>query len=306
MTEAVPIEKAVAQRPFRVVTHKSALVATFAPFGAEQDLGGNVDPDTAGHTLWWASPDWLAQVLAAGVKLPQLLSPTPGFFAGLDRRWLQRQVGHLRKGDVSGFYAKHASMAVDHPQVVVSTGTDRSELLPPVYASAELISTGQFPPGYDRLDDQVALQLEEPLPCVVEARYWIAHNEVTAACAYRIGDVGWDAALFLEMLFNQEARELLQIADPFAADFAAEVVGPPGYVVDIGVTMDGTATVLRAWPSWAADPLSASPVGVFRSVLAAHDFDLDFATNDVWRWTPDLRIYDRSRLIRPTEEETDV
>lgn len=290
-------------RPFLMVTHKSGMVGRFASFGAAQDLGGGVDRDTAENTVWWAPQDWLAQVLAAGVKLPQLLAPTPGFIAGLG---LQRKIVHLRKRDVPGFYAKHPDLIQDHPEVVVSTGSEHSELKPPVWTGAYRLAKGEFPPPYDSLGPDVLLQLEEPTASVVEARYWITRGEVTAADAYRIGQIGWESPLFVEIMFNEQARELLTLADRFARDFAANHAdyAPPGYAIDLGVSIDGVVSVVRAWPSWSADPLSADPTGVFRSILAAHDFDLDFADNDPWRWNPDPEIYDRSYLIEPTKEDT--
>lgn len=299
--EAEEISTTPASRQFRVVTHKTPLAHCFDKFGAEQDLGANVDPASVAQTLWWCSQDWAAQVLLAGVQLPQLLAPTPGFVTGLDREFLNREAGTLRKKDIPNFYAKHPRFLAEVPTVVVSTGTDHSELMSPVVAQAEDLAQGILPAPYDSLPEEVMVQLDQPLGCVVESRYWVAHRELTAACPYRMGMISWESPLFLEMLFNNQGRDLLAIADAAATSLAAEADGPPGYAVDLGVTLDGTVTVLRAWPAWAADPFSADPTGVLRAIAAAHDFE-NTADLDRWRWTPDLRIYDRSRLAEAETE----
>ena len=282
-------------RPFLAVTHKSPLVRSFEPFGAVQEFGGNVNPDTASQTLWWCSQDWASQVVQAGVDIGQLLSPTPGFVAGLNQRWLHRKVGTLRKRDVPGFYAKHPDYLTNYPTVILSTGTEHSELLAPVVASTTDLAQGTFPAPYTGLHDGVLIQLDEPLSCVAEVRYWVAHGELTAACPYRLGMIGWESSLFLEMLFISQGRDLITLADETAKNFAAEVEAPPGYVLDLGVTLEGQVTVLRSRPAWSAEPFSADPTGVLRAIVASHDFDrsVDY---DRWRWTPDMKIYDRSHL----------
>ena len=289
-------------RPFYMVTHKTSLARYFGHLGVEQHFGVNVNPATAPISLWWCSQDWAAQAATAGIELPQLLAPTPGFVARLDKKkWLKRDVGHLRKSDIPSFYAKHPDYLVEHPQVILSTGGEHTELIPPAVCTAEDLAAGNYPAPYNLLPGDVFLQLDQPLPCVIEVRYWVANGELTAACPYRLGMVGWDSNFFLEMLFNEEGRLLVGMADEVAGRFANEVDGPPGYAFDLGITTEGTVTVLRAWPSWAADPLAAEPMGVWTSIVAAHDFD-QMVDLDVWRWDPDQRIYDRS-IFADTETE---
>lgn len=289
-------------RPFLVVTHKTPLSRLLAPYGAEQNLGGTVDPEMAALTLWWCSQDWASQVLAAGVALPQLLAPTAGFVARLDRKWLNREVGHLRKRDIPAFFAKHPGYLDEHPQVILSVGAEHSELRPPVVALSGDLAGAVFPSPYDGLPGDVVLQIDQPLDCAVEVRYWITDGQLTAACPYRMGVVSWESPLFLEMLFNTRGRELVGVADDAAKSFAAEVAGPPGYAVDLGVTLDSQVTVLRAWPSWSAEPFSADPTGVLQSLVASQDFD-QIVDLDVWRWDPDLRIYDRAQPGTDESEE---
>lgn len=291
------VEEDTPTRPFRVVTHKPSVVAVLAPFGGSQDVGISVDGDTAAHSLWWMPTDWAVQVLNAGIGLPQLTAPGPGWIAGLPERFLHRRVGTLRKRDVARYYEKHPGAADSHPQVVLSTPGESTELLPPQVVNSADLADGVLPPAFARLPDATLLQLDEPLPCVVEVRCWIARGDVTASAPYRLGMVGWDSNLFLEMLFNAEGQRLAEVAVDAARVIAAGVDGPPGYALDLGVTVGGTVTVLRAWPAWSAEPLHAEPAGVFTALAAAHDFD---HVNQKWRWSPDLNVY-----ARPTLEESD-
>lgn len=300
--EADEVEDAPATRPFKVVTHKPAIVAVLAPFGGTQDVGISVDNDTAAQTLWWMPTDWAIQVLNAGIELPQLTAPTPGWLAGLPERFRNRKVGTLRKADIPRYYAKNPDVAESHPQVVLSTPGEMSDLLAPQVVTAADLAQGILPPGYERLPDSTLLQLDEMLACVVEARCWVAHGEVSAVAPYRLGMVGWDSSLFLEMLFNADGQKLTEGALDAARVIAKEVDGPPGYALDVGVTVDGITTVLRAWPAWAVEPLHADPTGVFTALAASHDFD---HTAAAWRWNPDRNVYTRpqAETAAPTEEE---
>ena len=286
-------------RPFKVVTHKPAIVAVLAPFGGTQDIGISVDSNTADQTLWWMATDWAVQVLGAGITLPQLTAPGPGFVAGLPERFRNRKVGTLRKCDVVKYYQKHPDAAATHPQIVLSIPGEITDLLSPEVVNAADLAQGIVPDNFARLPETTLLQLDEMLACVVEVRCWIADGEVTAAAPYRLGMVGWDSALFQEMLFNAEGQALCQGALDVAKVIAKEVDGPPGYALDIGVTVDGITTVLRAWPSWAVEPLHAEPTGVFAALAAGHDFD----HTGKWRWNPDLNVY--ARPESPTPEPTE-
>jgi hypothetical protein len=306
MTEPIVIDAEVESdppdtRPFLAVTHKPGVVNVLSTFGARQDIGVSVNPETAADTLWWMNQDWAAQVLANGIELPQLLAPDAGWVATLNREWLNREVGTLRKVDVPRFFAKHPHYLTDHPQVVVSVPGEHTELLNPQILKSDDLAQGILGP-FDRLPDNSMVQLDQMLACVVEVRFWIADGQVTAAAPYRVGMVGWESTLFMEMLFNAQGQELTQKAADTAATIAAEASGPPGYAIDMGVTLDGTITVLRAWPAWAADPLHADPVGVFMAITAAHDFE---HAAPQWRWAPDMAVYDRAvqESDPPTESE---
>ena len=282
-------------RPFRVVTHKPGIAGVLTPFGAVQDVGINVDPDTASRTLWWMPQDWAIQVLRAGVELPQLLAPHPGYMAGLDEGWLNREVGIFRKKDIQSFFEKHPEYLEEHPQVVVSTPGETSELLPPRVASSASLALGVID-GFESLPDDSMLQLDEPKACVVEVRCWVTDKIVTAAAPYRIGSVGWESGLFLEMTFNTDGQALVGKGIEAASQIARTYPSPPGYAIDIGLTIEGEVTVLRVWPAWAAEPLHADPIGVLNSITAAHDFDRRYPQ---WVWSPDMNVYNR-----PQAEDT--
>lgn len=57
---------------------------------------------------------------------------------------------------------------------------------------------------------------------------------------------------------------------------------PPGFVIDVGLTADGSWQLLSAGPSWAAAFHLANPSGVVASILAGQEPD-----HDHWRWVPD-------------------
>lgn len=307
MTEPIIIDADVESdppdtRPFLVVTHKPGVVNVLAPFGAQQDIGISVDPETADQTLWWMSQDWAVQVLKADIDLPQLTAPDAGWVAALDRKWLNREVGTLRKGDIPSFFAKHPEYLTNHPQVVVSVPGEHTDLLSPQVLNTDDLAQGKIG-SFDRLPDTSLLQLDAMLACVVEVRFWIADGQVTAAAPYRIGMIGWESSLFMEMLLNVQGQELAAKATDVAKELASTASAPPGYAVDLGVTIDGTVTVLRAWPAWAADPLHAEPVGVLSAITASHDFE---HAAPQWRWSPDMAVYDRAvvKTDSPTESET--
>lgn len=308
MTETQAMEENPSQtlgaRTFRVVSHKTSMVRFFEAYDGQSDLGVTVDSERAATDIWWMPQDWAIQVLNTGIELPQLLSPTPGWLAGLPAEWKGREVGTLLKRDIPRFFVQHPEYLEDHPQVVLSVPGEHTELIPPRVLDTGRLASGDLA-GFESLPDDVLLQLDEMLPCVVEVRCWVAEGTVTTATAYRIGMVGWDSALFLEMLFNAEGQQLQQRAVEFAQGLAQDLANqaPPGYAIDIGVTLDGICTALRAWPAWSAEPLSADPSGVFAALIAAHDFEHRHAQ---WRWNPDRRVYQRPddpQESEPTEGE---
>lgn len=294
-------------RNFRVVSHKTGLVKFFEAFGGQSDLGVSVDSEKAATDLWWMPQDWAIQILNAGIELTQLLAPTPGWLAGLPPEWKGREIGTLLKRDIPRFFRQHPEYQEKHPQVVLSIPGEHTELVVPRVVASEHLAEGVVP-GFESMPDDILFQLDEMLPCVVEIRCWVADKTVTAATPYRIGMVGWDSVLFLEMLFNAEGQDLQRQAVEFAQGLVSEVEAPPGYAIDIGITVDGTCTPLRVWPAWGVEPLSADPAGVFSALAASHDFD---HAHPQWRWTPDRRVYERPASSDPapqteSEEPTDV
>lgn len=290
-------------RTFRVATHRTPIVALFAAQGAIHEQLQTINTDTAADELWWIPQDNAHRLLSSGVELPQLTAPDPGWIAALDESWTGRPVGTLRKGDVAKFYAKHPDRLDTDPEVVLSIPGENTELRPPELVAAADLANGEMPGHFNSLPGHCMVQLDGIAPCVVEGRFWITDGKVTAAAPYRIGTISWGSSLFLEVLTDSTAVQLLESALDTAERLASEIDGPPGYAVDIGGSMDGQTPVLRAWPAWAADPLSADPAGVYAALEASHDFNGD---HDRWRWLPDPAVYDRSLLFpAPQQPQTD-
>lgn len=289
-------------RDFLVVTHKPGVLFPFMAFGARQDIGISVDPDTAPHTLWWMGQEWASRVLAAGVGLPQLTAPGPGFIAALDEKWLHRRSGTLRLCDVQGYFSKHPEQVRNNPQVIISTTAgDFPEMLPSRLVNTDDLVEGKIPSGFDRLPPDVFVQVDEVFSCVAEVRCWVADGKIVATSVYRLGMVGWDSSLFLEMLFNAQGQELIAKAVGHASNLVSEVSGPPGYALDIGTNLEGVSTVLRAWPSWAVEPLSGNAEGVYQSLVASQVFE----GQNLWEWSPEPAYYDRS-LFFDQENDREV
>ena len=290
-------------RTFRVATHRTPFVALFAAQGAIHEQLQTVDAETAAEELWWIPQDNAHRLLSSGVELPQLTAPDPGWIAALGEGWTGRPVGTLRKGDITKFYAKHPERLDTDPEVVISIPGEHTELRPPEIAAAPALADGDMRGHFSSLPGHCMVQLDGFMPCVVEARFWIADGKVTAAAPYRIGTISWGSALFIEALTDSTAVQLLEGALDTAERLASEVDGPPGYAVDIGGTMDGQTPVLRAWPAWAVDPLSADPAGVHTAIKASHDFNGD---HDRWRWIPDPAVYDRSLLFPAPQQQPET
>lgn len=88
-------------RPFIVVTHKNWLAEQFAPMGAKQSHGFDIDPDTALDAIWWAPGAWVAAACRAGVQLP-LMSNGPYWLDELPPEYRRRYVftgsmGYIRQ-----------------------------------------------------------------------------------------------------------------------------------------------------------------------------------------------------------------
>ncbi|ACL42255.1 hypothetical protein Achl_4304 (plasmid) [Pseudarthrobacter chlorophenolicus A6] len=57
---------------------------------------------------------------------------------------------------------------------------------------------------------------------------------------------------------------------------------PPGFSIDVGLTMEGSWQLISAGPSWAAAYHLANPSGVVASILSGQAPDYNH-----WKWVPD-------------------
>ncbi|WP_432394962.1 hypothetical protein ACRQ5B_14320 [Pseudarthrobacter sp. L19] len=57
---------------------------------------------------------------------------------------------------------------------------------------------------------------------------------------------------------------------------------PPGFVIEGGLSADGSWHLISAGPSWSAAYHLSNPSGVVASILAGQE-----PGNDLWKWVPD-------------------
>jgi hypothetical protein len=259
-----------ASREFRIVTNRRWLVERFSELGAVHDDGSEIDPAAAVETVWWAPGAWVASAAAAGVRLPLL---------ACGARWLTTVPSEWR---VSGV---QVCALAEVPRVVA--GADQPRFLKLAEAKVDSFRARVFRPPFTyladtlsqfRFPDDTLIQISDVVEFVVEARFFIAHELVTARSLYRVGDDIWGATQFAR---HDECAELPAM-ETLAAQLAAQVPAPPGYVLDIGITDDRRPLVIEANPAWSSGPYDADPAGVLEAITAAHDFERRYPE---WAWT---------------------
>lgn len=256
-------------RPFRIVTHRNWLAEQFAPFGAVQDFGFDIDPTTARDTLWWAPGAWVASALKAGVRLP-LLSCGP--------HWQVPQMG--RRVATGRLDQLHSPAVGFGDRVFVKVAEAKVESFPAQIFenNRHLADTlAQF-----HLPGDTILQVQEPVDFFAEARFFIAHGQIVASSIYRIYGLIWGAAAWPDGLTGAR-RDALELLTRFARDVVASAPQPPGWVLDVGLTPDGQRLVVEANAAWSSAPYDADPAGVVRAITAAHDFA---GEHPGWAWEP--------------------
>lgn len=265
-------------RRFEVVTHKRWIAELFGPLGARQNMGFDIDPETALDTIWWAPGAWVASAHRAGIQLP-LLSCGPDWLTNVPMEYRGRRVQNKTIDEI--FPGKTRPTFAKLPEV-------KHDGVPAqVYGECYLRDTlKQY-----NLPAETVWQLQEPVEFIHEARYWIAHREIVAASMYKInnviwGDPRWDEVQF-DCLSSQEAMDIL------ARKVVRDVGQPPGWVLDIGMTEDGPL-VIEANAAWSSGPYDGDPEGIFRAIVASHDFDQRFP-QWAWRHSP---VFDKVRPLK--------
>jgi len=276
----------MANREFRVVTHKNWLAKTFQDFDAIQDFGFDIDPTTAQDTIWWAPGAWVASAAAAGVELP-LLSAGPRWLDALPEKYVGRDVRTMRIE--SAMYhgtnvaivqeEKNGPFDIDIFVKLPEAKVDYFEPRVHKYNRHWATTLGQY-----NLPDGTLIQCQEVKRFGIEARFFIANREVVADSLYKLDDETiWGTEAFDErkswhytQLSAMRSYVKIMLRD-------RDVRVPPGVVIDVGLDGSGSAYVIEANAAWSSGPYDCNPEGVFEAINASHDFANVWPE---WRWQP--------------------
>lgn len=256
-------------RPFRVVTHRNWIAEHFADFGAVQDFGFDIDPETAEDTVWWAPGAWVARVWASGIRLPLTLCG-PRWMENLGRHHSQRLIVVRRVDEVFDLLPSDREDKNWHVKLTeAKLDSFPAAVFPRRYLATSL---AQFhtPP-------ETLLQLSEVVDFTRECRFWIAHGKITAHSWYLIDGWLWDAEDF--PADTPVPEEMFAAAEAVLADTQC----PPGFTLDMGYTSDGRILVVEANAAWSSSPYNGDPGGIVESIVASHDFTGAYRR---WRWRP--------------------
>lgn len=269
-------------RQFRVVTHKNWLAEQFAPMGAVQDHGFDIDPRWASQTIWWAPGAFVAAARKAGVHLP-LMSCGPRWLGYLPTEWRGRVVTTRTVKQWMGDSYElggpvNSNAFVKLPEAKLDNFPARIHLFNRHFPA----TLAQY-----NLPEDTLVQVQGVVDFVMEARFWIAHGEITTGSYYRAhntvwGDEEWDdvVALMRPVLNSSMCAR--------ASAIAKEMAGPPGYVLDCGVTNKGAVLVVEANAAWSSGPYDGDPAGIYEAIKASHDFDGKYPQ---WAWSPNPVLY---------------
>jgi hypothetical protein len=280
---------------FRVVTHKNWLADQFVPMGAVQDHGFDIDPATAQDTLWWAPGAWVASAFKAGVRLP-LLSAGPYWLDRLPLEYKGREVGTGWVSDWPGFFERNPELVAKHPEIFVKLPEAKLDSFP-----ARLHSTKHLRENLAQyhLPDDALVQIQEPVEFITEGRFWVAHGHVQAESLYRHRDWIWGSEqdppfhLLVEMKLTKMRRFLIIMLDD------TRVTIPPGVVIDIGITADGSPKVIEANAAWSSGPYDGNPWGIYKAIRASHDPGHLYPQ---WVWNPH-QVFDKVQPLKtPTSQ----
>ena len=247
------------------------------------DYGLDVPGDTSG-TAWWAPHKFVARLaVTPGVSQPLLTSPGAAWMGTLDEKWTRRSLwsGPLAAAPSCPLWGRGAVFAkpaeIKLGRLAAATYTDPAAF----QACAEAAG----------LQSGSQVVLSEVVAFSAEYRCFVGPGPagrpvVLASSAYLVDGVTWD--------FWEDATDA---PDPFeAAAFAqrvlGDVVGPAGFVLDVGRLADGSWAVVEPNASWSANPYHCDPAGVVASVLAAQDP----AGDPRWAWGSDPAF---DRFARP-------
>lgn len=269
----------MASRQFRVVTHKNWLAEQFSGLGAVQDFGFDIDPTAASETVWWAPGAWVASALKAGVRLP-LTSCGPHWLQNLPQSYTGRKVrtqplNHVTPWDVDEVFVKLPEAKTDNFPARVHSAKYLRETLKQYHLPPETL-----------------IQLQDVVEFVTEARFFIAHDTITACSLYRHRDWIWGSDAAFPPLERLVTRKLERFVNIVLTD--PHVMRPPGFVLDVGILEGGSPKVVEANAAWSSGPYDCDPAGVLKAITAAHDFDGAYPQ---WAWQPNP-VFDKAGPLR--------
>ncbi|WP_202906603.1 ATP-grasp domain-containing protein [Mycobacteroides abscessus] len=260
----------------RIVTHKTWLADLFRPLGAVQDYGFDIDPKTALDTYWWAPGAWVASAYKAGVELP-LLSCGPRWLDDLPMEYKGREVSTGWLGDWGPFFERETLMCERYPEVFVKLPEAKVDSFPARTHGTKYMRSNL---AQYNLPDSTLVQIQGVMDFVTEARFFIAHGQITASSIYRHREWIWGGDNPpLPPLIGNKMRKMERFANLVLNDPA--VTYPPGFVLDIGITDAGNPKVIEANAAWSSGPYDADPRGVLEAIKASHDFSGEHAE---WLW----------------------
>lgn len=261
-------------RPFRIVTHRNWLAKHFECYGAVQDFGFDIDPDTAEETIWWAPGAWVACAWQSGIRLPLTLA---------GHRWMETLPWEYKQRTI---VVRKIEDIEDQPQAPedemwhVKLPEAKLDSFPARLMHRRHLATSlkqhYVPPG-------TLLQLSQPVEFEIECRFWIAHRKITTTALYRAADRIWDAEDFDEHVNMHYVAGDGTAMRKLVLDVIANVDLPPGLTLDVGTTTDGRTLVVEANAAWSSSPYTGEAGGIVDSIVASHDFD---GSHMKWRWRP--------------------
>jgi hypothetical protein len=220
-------------------------------------------------TVWWAPGAWVASAAKAGVRLP-LMSCGP--------RWLDELAyGYKGRAVVTAELQSIRHWAFK-PEVFLKLPEAKLDDCPAkVYRTAYMADTlkqfNHYPP-------ETLVQIQDPMEFVIEARFWVAHREIVAESLYKIGDMIWGYETFDSKAEHLMSKRIYRRMRELAEEIVRHAATPPGYTLDIGWTRDGPF-VVEANAAWSSGPYNADPEGIFRAIVASHDFEGKYS---LWAW----------------------
>ncbi|WP_265596383.1 ATP-grasp domain-containing protein [Verrucomicrobium sp. BvORR106] len=159
-----------------------------------------------------------------------------------------------------------------------------------VYRSpADLPEIGTF-------DESLPVLCSEPVTWELEVRCFVRDRKLASLSPYwRRGELAQSADGSWPFLPG-EAEEALAFAESLLAD--SEVMLPPAFVLDVGITREVGWAVVEGNPCWGAGLYGCDVAAVLDS-LAESMVPLASATEDLMSWTSP-RVQERLRQINPS------